>query len=111
MVLIRPTQGAQTSYVFIIGGTPISWRLTKHTLIATSSNHDEILALHEAIRECFWLRAFVKNIQSTCELSTVIVPIAIFGDNATCIKQLKKWYIKGDNIKDIAPKFFFPHQQ
>ncbi|KAM1302124.1 hypothetical protein ACFX2H_013080 [Malus domestica] len=40
---------SQTGYVFTIGGIAISWRSTKHTVIATSSNHAEILALHEAI--------------------------------------------------------------
>ena len=38
----------QTWYVFLVGGTTISWRSTKQTLAATSSNHVEILALHEA---------------------------------------------------------------
>ncbi|XP_070676217.1 secreted RxLR effector protein 161-like [Malus domestica] len=48
---------SQTSYVFIVGDTAISWRSTKQTLVATSSNHAEIIALHETSRECFWLRA------------------------------------------------------
>ena len=38
---------SQTGYVFTVGDTAISWRSTKQTLIATSSNHAEILALHE----------------------------------------------------------------
>ena len=48
-VLSGPHVGiSQTSYVFLVGGTTISWRSTKETLAATSSNHAEILALHEA---------------------------------------------------------------
>ena len=47
---------SQTSYVFLVGGTTISWRSTKQTLAATSSNHAKILALHEASRECLWLQ-------------------------------------------------------
>ncbi|XP_070672597.1 secreted RxLR effector protein 161-like [Malus domestica] len=39
---------SQTGYVFTVGDTVISWRSTKQTLVATSSNHVEILALHEA---------------------------------------------------------------
>ena len=35
----------------------------------------------------------------------------IFEDNAACIEQLKKGYIKGDNTKHIVPKFFYSHQQ
>ena len=43
---------SQTSYVFLLGGTMISWQSTKLTLAATSSKHAEILTLHEAHREC-----------------------------------------------------------
>ena len=35
----------------------------------------------------------------------------IYEDNAACIEQLKKGYIKGDNTEHIASKFFFSHQQ
>jgi hypothetical protein len=38
----------QTCYLFIYGGTPISWRFVKQTLVAASSNHSEIIAIHEA---------------------------------------------------------------
>ena len=47
---------SQTGYVFTSGNTTISWRSTKQTLTATSSNHFEIIALHEASCECVWLR-------------------------------------------------------
>ncbi|KAM2864490.1 hypothetical protein FF1_023138 [Malus domestica] len=99
-------------YVFTIGDTTISWRSTKQTLVATSSNHAEILALHEASRECFWLKAVMEHIRSTsCLTSVVDIPTMIFEDNAACIEQLKKGYIKGDNTKHIASKFFYSHQQ
>ncbi|KAM1987280.1 hypothetical protein ACFX15_034572 [Malus domestica] len=102
----------QTGYVFTVGGTAISWRSTKQTLVATSSNHAEILALHEATRECFWLRAVMGHIRSSYDLHPAVnAPTTIFEDNAACIEQLKKGYIKGDNTKHIAPKFFFTHQQ
>src|SRR5690606_39426731 len=39
---------SQTGYVFTHGGTAISWRSMKQTITATSSNHSEILAIHEA---------------------------------------------------------------
>ena len=81
-------------------------------LVATYSNHAEILALHEASHECFWLKAIMEHIRSTDGLSSIVnLPTTIFEDNATCIEQLKKGYIKGDNTKHIAPKFFYSHQQ
>nr|KYP55779.1 Retrovirus-related Pol polyprotein from transposon TNT 1-94 [Cajanus cajan] len=42
---------SQIGYLFTSGGTVISWRSVKQTISATSSNHAEILALHEAIHE------------------------------------------------------------
>ncbi|CAL8136293.1 unnamed protein product [Prunus armeniaca] len=39
---------SQTGYAFTCGGIAISWLSMKQTLVATSSNHSEILALHEA---------------------------------------------------------------
>ncbi|XP_049358684.1 secreted RxLR effector protein 161-like [Solanum verrucosum] len=41
---------SQTGYLFTYGGTPISWRSMKQTLVATSSNHTEIIAIYEASR-------------------------------------------------------------
>jgi hypothetical protein len=43
---------SQTSYLFIYESTAISWRSVKQTLVATSSNHSEIIAIDEASREC-----------------------------------------------------------
>ncbi|KAK8586034.1 hypothetical protein V6N13_130560 [Hibiscus sabdariffa] len=43
---------SQTGYVFTYGGITISWRSIKQTIATTSSNHAEILAIHEATREC-----------------------------------------------------------
>ncbi|XP_050224920.1 secreted RxLR effector protein 161-like [Mercurialis annua] len=43
---------SQTGHVFTSGGTAISWRSQKQTLVATSSNHVELTTLHEASREC-----------------------------------------------------------
>ena len=47
---------SQTGFVFLYGGTAISWTSCKQTLVATSTNHSEIIALYEATRECAWLR-------------------------------------------------------
>ena len=58
--LSDPHKGrSQTGYIFTYNGTAISWRSTKQTLVATSSNHAEILALHETSRECIWLRSVI----------------------------------------------------
>jgi hypothetical protein len=43
---------SQIGYVFLHGGTTISWKSCKQTLVATSINHSEFIALYEASREC-----------------------------------------------------------
>ena len=56
--LSDPHKGrSQTGCIFTYGETAISWRSTKQTLAATSSNYAELLSLHEASRECVWLRS------------------------------------------------------
>ncbi|XP_073137256.1 secreted RxLR effector protein 161-like [Henckelia pumila] len=102
---------SQTGYVFTRGDTAISWKSTKQTLTATSSNHSEIIAMHEASRECIWLRSITQHIQESCGLPTTKdSPTTIFEDNTACIAQLKGGYIKGDRTKHISPKFFYTHE-
>ncbi|XP_049391702.1 secreted RxLR effector protein 161-like [Solanum stenotomum] len=43
---------SQTGYLFTYGGTAISWRSTKQSIVTTFSNLAEIIAIHEASREC-----------------------------------------------------------
>ncbi|KAG7557098.1 Reverse transcriptase RNA-dependent DNA polymerase [Arabidopsis suecica] len=100
---------SQTGYVFTHGGTAISWRSMKQTISATSSNHAEILEIHEASRECVWLRSMTQHIRSNCGMDDEKGPTVMYEDNAACIAQLKEGYIKGDRTKHILPKFFFIH--
>lgn len=101
---------SQSGYVFTYGGTAISWRSTKQTLTATSSNHAELIALYDAGRECVWLRSMIQHIQEECGLESVREnPTVIYEDNTACIAQIKEGYIKGDRTKHISPKFFSTH--
>ena len=79
--------------------------------IKTSSSHSKILVLHEASRECIWLRSIIHHIQNTCNLITATnIPTVIYEDNAACIAQVRGWYIKGDRTKHISPKLFDIHK-
>lgn len=101
---------SQTGYIFTYGDTAISWRSTKQSLTATSSNHAELIALYEAGRECVWLRSMIQNIQEECGLESIKGnPTLLCEDNAACIAQIKEGYIKGDKTKHISPKFFFTY--
>lgn len=105
--LSDPHKGrSQTGYVFTCGGTAISWRSQKQTLVATSSNHAEIIALHEASRECVWLRSMTQHIRTTSGLPAIQNPITLYEDNAACVAQMKEGFIKSDRTKHIPPKFF-----
>ncbi|KAM2449650.1 hypothetical protein PS1_019734 [Malus domestica] len=102
---------SQTGYVFKNGDTTISWRSTKQTLVATSSNHSEILVLHEASRECSWLRSMIHHIQNSCGLTLKTDnPTVSHEDNAACVAQMKEGFIKGDKTKHISPKFFSTYE-
>ncbi|KAL0787015.1 hypothetical protein Bca101_003261 [Brassica carinata] len=83
----------------------------KQTIAATSSNHSEILAIHDASHECVWLRSMTQHIRVDCGISEgKDAPTVMYEDNATCIAQLKEGYIKGDRTKHILPKLFFKHE-
>ncbi|CAM8902104.1 unnamed protein product [Rhodiola kirilowii] len=97
---------SQTGYVFTCGGTAISWRSQKQTLVATSSNHAEIIALHEASRECVWLRSMTQHIRTTSGLLPANDPITLYEDNDACVAQMKEGFIKSDRTKHIHPKYF-----
>ena len=102
---------SQTGYLFCYNDTAISWRSTKQTLVATSSNHSEIIALYEAGRECVWLRSVVSHITNSCGFEPVVnSPTIIYEDNAACVAQVRGGYIKGDKTKHISPKFFYTHE-
>ncbi|XP_074326895.1 uncharacterized protein LOC141664839 [Apium graveolens] len=110
--LLDPHFGkSQTGYVFTYCDAAISWKSTKQTTVATSTNHSELIAIHEASRECVWLRSIIKNIQESCGLPDITrSPTVMFEDNTACIDQLMEGYIKGDRTKHISPKFFYTHE-
>jgi hypothetical protein len=75
--------------VFLHGGTTISWKSCKQTLVATSINHSEIIALYETSCECVWLRRMIDHIQKLCEICAIESPMIIYEDNAVCITQMQ----------------------
>ncbi|XP_074337374.1 secreted RxLR effector protein 161-like [Apium graveolens] len=82
---------SQNGYVFIYCGTAISWKSTKQTIVETSTNHLELVIIHEAGRECVWLRSIIKNNQESCELPDITrSPTVMFEYNTACIDQLNK---------------------
>ena len=72
-------------------------------MIATSSKHSEILAIHEASCECIWLRSMIQHIQESCGLPSIRGNATkLHEDNVACIAQIKVRFIKGDKTKHIS---------
>ena len=76
--------------MFLHGGTAISWKSSKQTLVATSTNYSEIIALFEASCECVWLRQMINHIEKSCGIDSVESPTIIYEDNDACITQMQK---------------------
>ena len=77
---------SQIGYIFNYNEIVISWRYFKQTMVATSSNHSKILAIHEASRECISLRSMIQYIQESCRLFSIRESLTtLFEENAACI--------------------------
>ena len=77
---------SQSGYLFTYEGTTISWRSMKQTITTTTSNHAEILAIHEASTKCIWLRSMTQHIREPCGLSfSKLLPTKLYKDKTTCI--------------------------
>ena len=49
--------------------------------------------MHEASRECVWLRSVIQHIRESCGLSSIKnEPTVLYEDNVACIAQVKGGY-------------------
>jgi hypothetical protein len=101
---------SQTGFVFLQGGIAISWKSSKQTLVSTSTNHSEIIALYETSRECVWLRKMKNHIIQSCGIDALEIPTIIFKDNSVCVTQMESGYIKSNITKRIISKLFYPRK-
>ena len=88
--------------MFTCGDIVISWRYTKQSIVATSSNHVEVIAIHEASREYVWLRSMIHLIREKYGVKYDNLPIILYRDNASCIAHLNGGFIKGDRTKHTS---------
>ena len=72
--------------------------------------HAEIIAIHEASRECVWLRSMIHLIQEKCVVKYDNLPIILYRDNLAYIAHLKGGFINEDRTKHILPKLFYVHE-
>lgn len=100
------TGKSQTAYLFLKNGAPVSWKSVKQTVTATSTNHAELIAFHEASRELVWLRTLETLILGPCGIMHNGNPTVLYEDNAACLNQVTAGFIKADRTKHIDPKIF-----
>ncbi|KAH9684519.1 Integrase catalytic domain-containing protein [Citrus sinensis] len=68
-----------TSYLFILGGGPVSWRSILQSTIALSTTEAEYMAATEAVKEAIWLKGLLGD------LGVIQENIAVFCDNQSAI--------------------------
>ena len=78
----------------------------KQSVTATSTNHVELIAFHEASREVVWLRTMERLITSQAGIALAEEPTVIHEDNSACVSQVAAGFIKADRIKHVDPQIF-----
>jgi len=71
-------------YLAMVYGAPVSWHASKQSLIATSTNEAEFIALSTAGKEALWLSSLLRQLQPPHlpGTSDIPSPITLFTDNA-----------------------------
>ena len=79
---------ATSGYMFTLGGTAISWRSSKQTLITRPTMEAELVALELAESEAEWLKGFLFELPV---IENPIPAILIYCDNQA---TLAKWKVR-----------------
>ena len=78
----------------------------KQTITATSINHSELIAFHEAKVELVWLWKVYRIITEQVGMESSHEPIILYKDNSACVNQLNVGFIKMDWAKHVDPQIF-----
>jgi hypothetical protein len=111
---------ATSGYVFLLGGSVVSWKSCKQTVITKSTMEAELTALDTAGSEAGWLRDLLMDlpivkklipaISMNCDNQTVITKINSSKDNMKSMKHIKrrlKYVRKLRNSRVIALDYFY----
>ena len=71
-----------SAYVIMMANGPVAWKSKLQSSVATSSVHDEYVALYEAVREVVWLRQLLRELGHAAT-----GPTTIFEDNKGSISM------------------------
>lgn len=72
-----------SGFLFQLGGGTIYWSSKKQTCVTLSSTEAEYIALAECCQEVKWIMRILEDFAVPVDL-----PVTIFEDNQSCIKQL-----------------------
>ena len=97
---------SQIGYIFIKNGATVSWKSVKQTVTATSTNHVELIAFHEVLRELVWLHTMERLVTNQAGIALAEEPTVIHEDNSACVSQVTIGFIKVDRIKHVDPQIF-----
>ena len=75
-------------------------------MTATSTNHTELIAFHEASQELVWLRIVEPIVLNQAGIALSEEPTIIHEDNSACVSQVAAGFIEADRIKHIDPQIF-----
>jgi hypothetical protein len=99
----RDTRKSTNSYIFLMQGAPISWRLKRQKYVVLSTAEAEYIAATEAIKEAL----FLKEIMNTLfPIDQQINAVTIKEDNESCIR-IKYNFEFHQRTKHIDLKYHF----
>ncbi|KAL4586016.1 hypothetical protein LXL04_010646 [Taraxacum kok-saghyz] len=67
------TRRSRTGYLLLLGGTPISWKTKKQTVVSRSSAEAEYRAMAVTVSEILWIRWLLKILQAPQTKSTPLL--------------------------------------
>lgn len=79
----RETRRSTSGYVFLFGGSVISWSSERQKSVALSTTESEYIAAANAVKELVWLKSLVQ------ELTMKEIPTTLFMDNQSAIRLIK----------------------
>nr|GEV15930.1 retrotransposon protein, putative, Ty1-copia subclass [Tanacetum cinerariifolium] len=77
---------SQTGYVFVLNGGVVDWKITKHSIFATSSTDAEYIAAFDASKEVVWINKFISGLGI---VPTIEEPISMYSDNTGATAMAK----------------------
>lgn len=97
------TRRSTTGYIFLLGGSPVSWCSQRQKTVSTSTPQAEYTAAAEAAKEAIWLRNFINDLGMP---GLYIDRVKLYIDNNAALASTKNPDYNG-KMKHIDVKYHF----